>query len=63
MVGGFCRVFYPASYPAQVGAGVDAHSLLTRATGGRHRGMRIVARVIRGRFRRRTKPGGPLGET
>ncbi|MBI1844794.1 MAG: hypothetical protein HYR89_09330 [Actinobacteria bacterium] len=52
VVGGFCRVFYPSSYPADDEAGADARSLLARATGGSHPRMRIVAAVIRGRFGR-----------
>ena len=50
VVGGFCRVFYPSSYPAGDEAGAEAQSLLTRATGGSHPEVRIVAAVIRGRF-------------
>jgi hypothetical protein len=48
VVGGFCRVFYPAGYPAEDGSGTRAQSLLSRATGGSHPGLRIAAGVIRG---------------
>ncbi len=47
VVNGFCRVFYPATYPAGDGSGADAHSLLSRTTGESHPGMRILAGVIR----------------
>lgn len=36
VVGGFCRVFYPSSYPAGDEAGTEAQSLLTR-------GLRVAA--------------------
>jgi hypothetical protein len=52
VVGGFCRAFYPGSYPADEGAGAAGQLLLKRATSGRHPGIRIATGVIRGRVHR-----------
>ena len=52
VVGGFCAAFYPDSYPAGAGDGVDGRHVLHAASGHRHPGVRTGLAVVRRHFRR-----------
>ena len=47
IIGGFCRAFYPESYPAGDHAGSEGHAVLVDASNQRHVGARITAAVAR----------------
>lgn len=47
IIGGFCRAFYPESYPAGDLAGSEGHAVLVDASNQRHVGARIAAAVAR----------------